>query len=108
MSTLQTYPAESWDNLPSVDDTNDDRPRKKRRKYIAKAWLVWKGCYSKSIANKIMKAMDVNVAKSNAMASHPVNVVDASILNAFTTRTFETVPPNKSNAYTSPMWFEND
>ncbi|KAJ5957972.1 transcriptional regulator family: Fungal Specific TF [Penicillium vulpinum] len=37
MDSLQMYPApESWDN-PSVGDTNHDRPRKKRRKYIAKA-----------------------------------------------------------------------
>ncbi|CAG8900730.1 unnamed protein product [Penicillium egyptiacum] len=38
MNNLQMYPApETWGNPPSVDDTNDDRPRKKRRKYIAKA-----------------------------------------------------------------------
>lgn len=39
MNTLQMYPVpDSWDN-PTVDDTHDDRP-KKRRKYIAKAWSV--------------------------------------------------------------------
>ncbi|KOS37371.1 hypothetical protein ACN38_g11835 [Penicillium nordicum] len=36
MNTLQTYPVpDNWGN-PTVNDTNDDRP-KKRRKYIAKA-----------------------------------------------------------------------
>ncbi|KAJ6185279.1 hypothetical protein N7519_006580 [Penicillium mononematosum] len=37
MNNPQMYPVlETWDNPPSVDNTND-RPRKKRRKYIAKA-----------------------------------------------------------------------
>lgn len=40
MNTLHMYPVpDSWDN-PTVDDTNDDRP-KKRSKYIAKAWSVF-------------------------------------------------------------------
>jgi hypothetical protein len=42
MNNPQMYPVpETWDNPPSLDNTNN-RPRKKRRKYIAKAWLVWK------------------------------------------------------------------
>jgi hypothetical protein len=47
--------------------------------------------------------MDVNVAKSNAMASHPVSDVDASILSAFTLRILETVPTSKSNANPSSV-----
>lgn len=43
--------------------------------------------------------MDVNVAKSNAMASYPVSGADASILSAFMSKTLETVPLNKSNAH---------
>lgn len=45
--------------------------------------------------------MDVNDAKSNAMANRLVSVVDVSILSAFTLRILETVPPNKSNAHSS-------
>jgi hypothetical protein len=41
MNTVQNFQAsEDWEKPPSVDDTNDGR-RKKRRKYIAKAWSVW-------------------------------------------------------------------
>lgn len=55
MNTPHVYPApESWDNPHSVDDTNDDRPRK-RRKYIAKAWSVWKGSHSRWSPNEIVK-----------------------------------------------------
>jgi len=50
MDTLQTYSAETWDKPPSVDDVND-RPRKKRRKYIAKAWLVWNCPFILFLAN---------------------------------------------------------
>lgn len=44
MDLLQTSAAHSWEQPPSVDEHQDEpldeRPRKKRRKYIARAWYV--------------------------------------------------------------------
>lgn len=41
MDILQMSESQYWDKPISVDENlRDDRPRKKRRKYIARAWYV--------------------------------------------------------------------
>lgn len=52
----QTHSApEDWDMPHAVNDTNDDHPRKKRRKYIAKAWLVWTLLSLRLLADKTVQ-----------------------------------------------------
>lgn len=42
MDLLQTSAVDSWEQTPLLDEQQeepaDERPRKKRRKYIARAW----------------------------------------------------------------------
>jgi hypothetical protein len=44
MDLLQTSAAQTWEQPPLADEQQDEhleeRPRKKRRKYIARAWYV--------------------------------------------------------------------
>lgn len=49
MDLLQTTADPEWDKVNAIDDVQDEceRPRKKRRKYIARAWLAHApGCLS--------------------------------------------------------------
>jgi hypothetical protein len=44
MNLLQTSADPEWDKVTAIDDAQDEnepeRPRKKRRKYIARAWYA--------------------------------------------------------------------
>lgn len=42
MDLMQNTTDPEWDKVTAIDDVQDDgeRPRKKRRKYIARAWLA--------------------------------------------------------------------
>jgi len=42
MDLLQSTADPEWDKVNAIDDAQDEceRPRKKRRKYIARAWLA--------------------------------------------------------------------
>lgn len=47
MDNLQTSTAQNWEQPHSIDEQEEEpveepeRPRKKRRKYIARAWYVF-------------------------------------------------------------------
>jgi hypothetical protein len=87
-----------WEKPASIGDGHEDRPRKKRRKYIARAWYVYLLLpYQSMIPNVRKKAMNANAARSNAMARRHAIAVDDSALNVFTWRTHpKKVLANKS------------
>lgn len=87
MDLLQTSAAQTWEQPPSVDEQQDEhleeRPRKKRRKYIARAWYVpfrpRRDCFRHWLMASLQPAMNASVAKLNAMAKrHAIGVVDST------------------------------
>lgn len=94
MDLLQTSAAQTWEQPPSADEHQDehleDRPRKKRRKYIARAWYAPTRSDLDRIRHELIgtleTVMNASVAKLNAMAKHPAIDVVGSTLNVSTWR----------------------